>query len=73
MKDITKYVGLDVFKEKIAVAIADEGREVPRYWGVIPNTPEAIKKLMRQLGEPNQLKVCYEAGPTGRSIDCYSV
>jgi len=68
MKDNTKYVGLDVSKEKIAVAIADEGREVPRYWGVILNTPEAIKKLMKQLGEPDQLKVCYEAGPTGYPI-----
>jgi len=47
MKDNTKYVGLDVSKEKIAVAIADEGREVPRYWGVILNTPEAITKLMK--------------------------
>ena len=65
MKDNTKYVGLDVSKEKIAVAIADEGREAPRYWGIILNTPEAIKKLMKQLGEPDQLKVCYEAGPTG--------
>lgn len=65
MKDITKYVGLDVSKEKIAVAIADEGREAPRYWGVIPNTSEAIRKLVKQLGHPSQLKVCYEAGPTG--------
>jgi len=31
MNDNTKYVGLDVSKEKIAVALADEGREVPRY------------------------------------------
>jgi transposase len=65
MKDNTKYVGLDVSKEKIAVAIADDGREVPSYWGVILNTPEAIRKLLKQLGEPDQLKVCYEAGPTG--------
>ncbi len=33
MKNTTKYVGLDVSKEKIAVAIADEGREEPRYSG----------------------------------------
>ena len=29
MKDTIKYVGLDVSKEKIAVAIAEEGRESP--------------------------------------------
>lgn len=65
MKDNTKFVGLDVSKEKIAVAIADQGREKPRYYGMIPNTPEAIRKLVKKLGEPENLKVCYEAGPTG--------
>lgn len=65
MKDTTKFVGLDVSKEKIAVAIAEEGREEPRYYGMIVHTPEAIKKLMKKLGEPSTLRVCYEAGPTG--------
>ncbi|MGM0793385.1 MAG: IS110 family transposase, partial [Bacillota bacterium] len=52
-------------KEKIAVAIAEEGRAEPRYWGLIPHTPEAVKKLMKKLGRPETLRVCYEAGPTG--------
>ena len=65
MKDTIKYVGLDVSKEKIAVAIAEEGREEPRYWGMIAHTPEAVKKLMKKLGDPESLRVCYEAGPTG--------
>lgn len=65
MKDNTKYVGLDVSKEKIAVAIAEAGRDVPRYWGMIPHTPEAIKKLVYKLGKSENLQVCYEAGPTG--------
>ncbi|WP_245712472.1 IS110 family transposase [Anaerobacillus alkalilacustris] len=65
MKDNTKFVGLDVSKEKISVAIADQGREKARYYGTIPNTPEAIRKLVKNLGEPENLLVCYEAGPTG--------
>lgn len=65
MKDTIKYVGLDVSKEKIAVAIAEEGREESRYWGMLPHTPEAIRKLMKKLGSPESLRVCYEAGPTG--------
>ena len=32
---------------------------------MIPNRPESIRKLMKQLGSPEQLRVCYEAGPTG--------
>ncbi|QTC39916.1 IS110 family transposase [Bacillus sp. V3] len=65
MKDTIKYVGLDVSKEKIAVAIAEEGRQEPRYWGMIPHTSSAVKKLMKKLGSPENLRVCYEAGPTG--------
>ncbi|WP_026674122.1 IS110 family transposase [Alkalihalobacterium bogoriense] len=68
MNDNTKYVGLDVSKENIAVAIAYPGREKPWYRGEIPNTPEAIRKLMKTLGNPEDLKVCYEAGPTGYPI-----
>lgn len=65
MKDTTKYIGLDVSKDKIAVAIADEGREAPRYYGMIPHTFEAVRKLIEKMGDSPTLRVCYEAGPTG--------
>lgn len=68
MKDGIKFVGLDVSKEFIAVGIADEGRDVPRFFGNIVNTPEAIRKLVRQLGKASHLEVCYEAGPTGYGL-----
>ncbi|OZU87162.1 IS110 family transposase [Virgibacillus indicus] len=68
MNNTTKYVGLDVSKEKIAVAVADEGRSKPRYIGMISYTVEAIRKLIKKLGDPEQLRVCYEAGPTGYGL-----
>lgn len=68
MNDTTKYVGLDVSKDKIAVAVADEGRSKPRYVGMIDYTVEAIRKLIKKVGEPEQLRVCYEAGPTGYGL-----
>ncbi|WP_257352391.1 IS110 family transposase [Pseudalkalibacillus decolorationis] len=68
MKDTTKYVGLDVSKKNIAVAVADEGRGEARYIGMIPHTVEAIRKLVKRLGEPDQLRICYEAGPTGYGL-----
>ncbi len=68
MENTTKFVGFDVSKEKIAVAVADKGREAARYWGVIENSPEAVSKLMRKLGKPGELLACYEAGPTGYVI-----
>jgi transposase len=65
MMDINKFVGLDVAKDTIAVAVADEGREVPRYLGSIPHDLGAVRRLLSKLGEPEQLEICYEAGPTG--------
>jgi transposase len=58
------WVGLDVHALTIAVAVAMAGGEV-RSLGVIPNTAEAVSRLIRKLGKPQQLRVCYEAGPTG--------
>lgn len=46
MHDGSKFVGLDVHKETIAVSIAEvEGVEV-RYYGEIKNTPEAISRFI---------------------------
>jgi transposase len=57
-------VGLDVHAESIAVAVAETDGEV-RSLGVIPNRAESVGRLIRKLGNPEQLRVCYEAGPTG--------
>lgn len=65
MEYSTKYVGLDVAKDSIAVAVADEGREAPRFLGKIPHDLGALRKLLSRIGEPEHLEVCYEAGPTG--------
>jgi transposase len=59
-----RFVGLDVHAETIAVAVAEAGDDV-RSLGVIPNRPESIRKLVKKLGPVEQLRVCYEAGPTG--------
>ncbi|GMA65075.1 IS110 family transposase [Alicyclobacillus fastidiosus] len=69
MKDITKVVGLDVSEDFIAVAIADVGsREAARYYGEVPNTPEAVRKLFSKLGNASEIEACYEAGPTGYEL-----
>src|SRR5439155_20292477 len=59
-----RYLGLDVHAETIAAAVAEPDGEV-RVLGVIANRPEAIAKLIRNLGERDRLRVCYEAGPCG--------
>lgn len=69
MKEFSKYVGLDVHKETIAVSIAQAGGGEVRYFGEIANTPEAVAKLVRQLkkGEA-RLSFCYEAGACGYGV-----
>jgi hypothetical protein len=63
-----KYVGLDVHKETIAVAVADSGTAEPRVLGIIPNDTDALRALVKKLGRPSDLRVCYEAGPCGYVI-----
>ena len=62
-----QFVGLDVHADTIAVAVAEPGGTV-RSVGVIPNRPESIRKLVKQLGSPEHVRACYEAGPTGYVI-----
>ena len=69
MKQFSKYVGLDVHKETIAVAVAEANAGEVRFYGEISNTPEAIHKLIRQLRAGDAgLTFCYEAGPCGYVI-----
>jgi transposase len=64
MEKATRFFGLDVHKDTIAVAVAEPGGEV-RSLGTIPNDAEAVARLVRKQGNRQDLSFCYEAGPTG--------
>ena len=65
------YVGLDVHKETIVVALAHPGREEPVYWGEIAHKRQAVRKLIDRLSKEyggQLLQFCYEAGPCGYGV-----
>jgi len=68
--DYTHFVGLDLHKKTIAVALveAQAGAEL-RFYGTIANTPEAVRSLCKKLAKAGQkLHCCYEAGPCGYGV-----
>jgi len=64
MREKLRFLGLDVHAETIAVAVAEPDGEV-RNLGTIANREDSIRKFIKKLGSPEQLRACYEAGPTG--------
>jgi transposase len=63
MDELT-HIGLDVHKDTIAVAVLRSGATTCDE-RVIPNTPEAVRKLFARYPDRSVLRTCYEAGPTG--------
>ena len=60
------YVGMDVHKDSIVIATAEDGRSRAQKLAVIANDWPKLHKLLKNLQKNRmELHVCYEAGPTG--------
>jgi transposase len=69
VEEYSEYVGLDVHKDTIAVAVASAGRSKPRSLGIIRNTKKSVLNLLSKLSPDGEvLGLCYEAGPCGYEL-----
>ncbi len=70
MAETTTFIGLDVHKASIAVAVAEDGRDGEvRFIGEIANDVAALDRLAAKLGKGGRrLRFCYEAGPCGYGV-----
>ena len=64
------YIGLDVHKASIVIAVALEGRSDPELYGKASSDVNSFLKILHRVLEKYQLAkediaLCYEAGPTG--------
>ena len=70
MKKYNTYVGLDVHKDSISIALADEGRNCEvRYYGSIQGDLSSLDKTVKKIRKnEGGLHFVYEAGPCGYGI-----
>ncbi|PXW67365.1 transposase [Loktanella sp. PT4BL] len=66
----TIYVGIDVSKDKLAVALAGGGlRDEVVSLGTFATAPARVDRLLKKLSARGaSVSVCYEAGPTGYGL-----
>jgi transposase len=64
------FVGMDVSKSQISVALAEGGRRGEmKFLGEIGASDGAVEKLVRRLSSQyDEVRFCYEAGPTGYGL-----
>jgi transposase len=78
MEQAIRFIGLDVHKDSIVIAIAAAGEAgKATAYGTIPNTSAALQALVTRLRRVNPastgatsgpMRFCYEAGPCGYGV-----
>jgi len=60
------YLGMDVHKDSISVAILrpNDSMDVERLF----HDEDSVRRFIARMGDPRRLTACYEAGPTGYEL-----
>jgi transposase len=66
MTTTLRYVGLDVHKESITIAVAEANQAPAQKYATVPNDWPQLRKALKRLSpDLTRLRCCYEAGSTG--------
>lgn len=63
-----QFIGLDVHRDSIAIAVARRDGKPATSLGAAPNEAAGLIKRLLRLGPAESLRCCYEAGPTGLGL-----
>jgi transposase len=59
------YLGMDVHKDSITVAVLPEGAKAPTRLEKLVNDPSKLKKWLDRVAREGELRACYEASGAG--------
>jgi transposase len=68
MSSKLRYIGLDIHKDTITIAVAEEGHEPAMHFRKVPYDLGHLVKIIQGLAPPEKAAICYEAGPTGFGV-----
>lgn len=72
MKEYTRFVGMDVHKDTVYIALAEGGRGDPEFLCQIANDEMAVRRWLarqrRKWDTLDDVLMCYEAGPCGYGL-----
>jgi transposase len=67
MKSTTLFVGMDVHKDSVSIAVVGEQQPL-RVTVTLPNEPGRLRQHFGRLRKEGELRACYEAGSCGYEI-----
>ena len=59
------YLGMDVHKESITIAVLPDGAKAPTRFEKLPNDLPKLKKWIERIARDGEIRACYEASGAG--------
>ena len=70
MKNKTKvYVGMDVHKDSVMIAVLPEGVREPTLVRRLSHDPRGLRRLLDRLAREHEVRACYEASGAGYVLE----